>query len=119
MDKISVTDRLPEDKQYVLIHLTKTNWVDNDDPNGNRYWKVAKFTKGLTEDDREEMKNGNIPDVPEVIWCASEGTHDVMRSDIYKGSDVQGNNHTPFNWEEFGPSSYFGQEVDFWCELPE
>jgi hypothetical protein len=28
------------------------------------------------------------------------------------------NNEKPYNWREFGPSSYFGQEVDYWMPLP-
>jgi hypothetical protein len=31
---------------------------------------------------------------------------------------VEGNNRVPYAWETWGPSKYFGHEVDMWCELP-
>ena len=30
-----------------------------------------------------------------------------------------GNNKRDFEWTSFGPSKYFGQEVDYWVPLPE
>lgn len=36
----------------------------------------------------------------------------------FKKEVVDGNNRKPFRWDAFGPSSYFGQDVDYWCELP-
>ncbi len=97
----SVKDKLPEDRQYVLIHLTKGNWGDDDDPKGNRYWKVAKFKKGISESDRDKLP---IDHPKKLTWS---------------GEDEGFNNRMPYNWQPFGPGSYFGQEVDFWCELPE
>lgn len=78
MKPINVEKRLPKEGQYVLAHLTLTNWHDKDDPGGNRYWVVVKFQK-----------------------C-----------------DTGFNNLKPFEWSAFGPSTYFGQDVDYWCELP-
>jgi len=101
MIKISVKDRLPKDKQYVLAHLTKNNWFDSDDPKGDRYWVVVKFKKGLTNDERESLCD------------------DDQRKRLYGEEDQEGNNKKPFCWDSFGPSCYFGQEVDYWCELPE
>lgn len=100
MDKISVEERLPKENQYVLIHLTKSNWGDSDDPDGNRYWKVAKFVRGLSEEARAKLPNTD------------------ERKKTYTGADEWGNNAVPYRWEEFGPGDYFGQEVDWWCELP-
>jgi hypothetical protein len=37
----------------------------------------------------------------------------------YQGCDEHGNNLKPYCWYEFGPSNHFGQDVDYWCELPE
>jgi hypothetical protein len=100
MKKISVFDRLPSNKQYVLAHLTKNNWGDEDDPEGNRYWVVVKFVKGLSAMDREALP-----------------MHSERRR-LFCSGDVFGNNLLPYNWQPFGPGSYFGQEVDFWCDLP-
>lgn len=30
----------------------------------------------------------------------------------------EGNNERKFAWDEFGPSEHFGQEVDYWMEIP-
>jgi hypothetical protein len=37
---------------------------------------------------------------------------------IYEYEDEDGNNEKPYCFREFGPGSFFGQEVDAWCELP-
>jgi hypothetical protein len=36
----------------------------------------------------------------------------------FKKAAVEGNNLQPFQWREFGHSTFFGQQVDYWCELP-
>lgn len=33
-------------------------------------------------------------------------------------AEVSGNNKVPYRFDEFGPDSHFGQEIDIWCELP-
>jgi hypothetical protein len=124
MQKISVNERLPNDGDYVLIHLTKDNWRDKDDLAGKRYWRVAKFVSGISESDREKMKTGEIPDGDEIGYTCPTPPgimieHRMKRSSVYRSSDAHGNNTVPYCWEEFGPSKYFGKEVDFWCELPE
>ena len=40
--KISIKDKLPPENVYILIHLTKNNWIDSDDKEGKRYWKDKK-----------------------------------------------------------------------------
>lgn len=100
MKKININDRLPNDNQYVLVHLTNDNWLDDDDPEGNRYFKVAKFIKGLSQQDRDELPEGH------------------PRKNSYHMEDVSGNNQVPYCWSSFGMDVYFGQEVDFWFELP-
>lgn len=30
-----------------------------------------------------------------------------------------GNNLMPYTWFEFGPDSFWGQEIDWWMEIPE
>lgn len=100
MKKINVKDRLPRNNQYVLAHITRDNWRDSDDPEGDRYFRVVKFKKGLSEEKRSALPS-NHP-----------------RKNSYRSEDVGGNNQVPYGWDEFGPGSYFGQEVDFWFELP-
>jgi len=74
---VSVKDELPPRRKYVLIHLTKTNWIDEDDP--------------------------------DYVYC------DVA---MRVSAKYEGNNQRHYSWETFGPSSYFGQEVDYWCPIP-
>ena len=123
MKLINTKNRLPNDKEYVLVHLVKDNWIDKDDPLGNRYWCVAKFVRGISEDEREKMKRGEIEDgvsigltcpTPPGIWIE----HENKRSSVYRAEDEHANNLVPYCWETFGPDSFWGQEVDYWCELP-
>lgn len=95
MEWINVNNELPPNNNYVLIHLNKCNWHDNDDPNNLRYYKIAKFVRGITKEYRQK---NNIA--------------------IIRGEDEDGNNLKPYRWIEFGPGSYFGQEVDFWMQIP-
>jgi len=113
MPFFDIVDKLPDENEYVLIHLTKNNWGDLDDPNEKRYWKVAKFIKGITKEARVKMKAGELPDP--VKKCINRET---KRSSIYYPGDVHGNNHVPYYWDSFGPGGYFGQEVNIWARLP-
>lgn len=36
----------------------------------------------------------------------------------FRGAAVEGNNLVPYEWDEFGPGTFFGQDVDMWFELP-
>jgi hypothetical protein len=99
MNWISVEDELPADNQYVLVHLTLDNWRDRDDPDGNRYCKVAKFVRGLSIKERQLLPDSD------------------QRKKTYRAGDEEGNNKFPYYWDTFGTSRYFGQDVDFWCEL--
>lgn len=117
---VSTGVRLPEEGRYVLVHLTKTNWHSNNDPEGV-YFKVAQMVTGISMAEREAMKDGSIPD-PDSAGYIAEGTtwkeSISKRSSTYKAEDEDGNNHRPYNWCTFGPSNYFGQEVDKWMEIP-
>ena len=120
----STAEKLPDDGEYVLIYLLKTNWGDDDDKHGKRYWKVAKFVKGITEEDRTKMRNGELPDSVETGWTRPTPpgdwiSHENKRSSTYKQGDVHGNNSVPYAWDAFGPGSYFGQEVNIWARLPD
>jgi len=114
-------DVLPNDGEYVLIHVTKTNWGDT---SGKQYWKVARFVRGISEEDRAKMKGGEIQDDIEIGWICPTPPGDWIkreskRSSIYKQGDVHGNNLVPYAWDAFGPGSYFGQEVDIWARIPD
>jgi hypothetical protein len=92
--------KLPKDNQYVLAHLAKDNWRDSDDPDGNRYWVVVKFRRGLSLQERDLLPDSD------------------PRKGTYMFADEHANNKVPYRWDTFGPSSYFGQEVDRWVKLP-
>ena len=123
MDLIRVEDRLPENNEYVLIHLTITNWKDKDDTGGKRFWRVAKFIRGISKEEREAMKQGRVYDPIEIgRTCPTPPgewvSHETRRSNVHKSEDESGNNLVPYCWDEFGPGNRFGQDVDLWAELP-
>ena len=106
-----ITDRLPEERKYVLIRLNKTNWIDGDDPE-NVYCVVAKLVKGISKVEREAMKNGEIDCPTETIKY-----EEIPRYKVYKSCDEDGNNKVPYNWEPFGPGNFFGQEMLAWMPI--
>jgi hypothetical protein len=103
---ISVEDELPEENKYVLI------WVGE--------VQVARIEKGITEEDRDKMRKGEIEDKIECGWSLPTGTMPSKRSEIYKECDVRWNNLVPYCWKaNGGPMSWFGQDVTHWRPLPE
>jgi hypothetical protein len=92
---INIEDKLPEDNSYVLVHLINMPWLDENDREGKRFFKVVKFKKGFSA---KELKENNI--------------------ECYRARDQWENNLKPYSWSEFGPCHYFGQEVDYWMEIP-
>ena len=54
MEIFDPNEKLPEPNEYVLVHLSITNWGDNQDPEGNRYWRVAKFRLGKREPNNQK-----------------------------------------------------------------
>lgn len=90
-------EALPPENKYVLIHVPNRPWLDSDDPDGFRFYRVAKFVKGLSLKERAVM--------PE---CDRKRT--------WRGEDEgMGNNNKPYCWDEFGPDSHWGQEVKKWA----
>ena len=77
----------------------KINNVDELLPPNNTY-VLIHLTKN-NWGDSDDIQNNRYWKVAKFILC-----------------DKEGNNELPYKWKEFGPSLYFGQEVDFWCELP-
>lgn len=99
-------DELPEDGQIVLIFDGSIN--------------VAKFERGISIEEREKMKRGEIENPTHTAWTLSDGCFEVKRSDSFEGADEWGNNKVPYCWNApAGPISWFGQEVSHWMPLPE
>ena len=90
-------DMLPPQGIYVLVHLTKDNWISIDME--GVYWVVAQLVEGISIKQRERM--------PEC-----------ERKITYVDGDEHCNNKAPYSWNTFGSSSFFGQEVDKWMHLP-
>lgn len=104
---IPVSERLPEEKTYVLISC-----------GGNVH--VARIEMGIDERIRDAMKRGELSDPLIPSWSASTGYTWVKRSMLYSGCDVHGNNLVPYCWySNYGPGKWFGQEVSHWMLLPE
>ena len=103
---ISVEDRLPEENEYVMI------WCGE--------CQIARIEKGISEEQRNAMKRGELDDPCETGWTLSSGYFTLKRSQSYKACDEQGNNRVPYCWyANGGPMKWFGQEVTHWAYLPQ
>ena len=117
----SVKQVLPEDGQWVLVHYARNNWGDQPEP----YIQNAQFVRGISLEEREQMKRGELPDPQEggYTYPDGNGAHPVLsyhkRSDSWHGEDEGFNNERSFHWVQHGPGSLFGQDVDFWMPLPQ
>jgi hypothetical protein len=80
---------------------------------------VVKLKKGISKEERERMKSGEIEDPSSGPYYSAFGGADYCkRSSVVRAEDEDGNNLRPYNWEEFGLDSFFGQTITHWCELP-
>ena len=95
---------MPPANKYVLIFVPGLPWSDSDDEYG-KHWKVAKCVYGISRTERIELSN-------------SSSCSERERARTFQFGDEDGNNLMPYRFKEFGSDSYFGQEVDIWCELP-
>lgn len=102
IDWISVKEKLPENNQRVLI------WNGGVD--------VATFKRGISEEERELMKQGKLEDWEEEGWCATMGYMKHKRSSIRKPYDVWANNLVPYGWEVIG-TVLFGQNISHWAYI--
>lgn len=96
--------QMPPSNKYVLIYLPRSPWFDSHDKYGV-HWKVAKCVYGITMEERK-------------VLLSSDRFSDYDRGLRFYPEDEHANNKTPYYFREFGPSQWFGQEVDVWCELP-
>ena len=102
----SVND-LPEEGKYVLARHNRGTWHDSDDQK-NVNCVVVKLVKGLSKEDRQLMKEGKLPDPVEFGFKRSRMEH---------GEDEMNNNLVPYNWQTFGPDSFFGQSIFEWTPI--
>lgn len=102
---ISVTEALPTDGSLVIACS----------PYGGI--TIVYFRKGISQEDRTKMKNGEIDDPSEEAWCLSEGYSKSKRSDLFKEEDEWGNNQKAYAWQ-YGPFHYSGQAFVAWMPLP-
>ena len=106
-------DKLPPAGKYVIGKHNRGTWIDNDDQK-NVNTVVVKLVKGLSISDREKMKSGEIED---PIHEFRDGNS--VRSRVYCSEDEDGNNLVPYNWNSFGPDSFFGQTITHWMPIPD
>jgi hypothetical protein len=90
---------LPIENTYVLVRYERDNWGDSHDQEGCKY-KVAKFEKGISTEERALMSDSD------------------PRKRTYTGKDQHGSNQKPYQWSEFGPNNFFGQDVKYWAYIP-
>jgi len=95
----SPDDVLPPKGKYVLIRLDDPPYDDKHDPEGVK-WAIAVCKRGISKAEREALPNNS------------------KRKLNFKGADEDRNNQRPYRWEEFGPSTWFGQDVLYWMPLP-
>lgn len=118
MNWISTEDKLPEEGKYVLARHNNTNWNDHTDQD-NVNCVVVKLVRGISKEEREKMKSGEITDFEIKFINANRDSDyiDVNRSHITFPEDEDGNNERPYKWESFGCSSYNSQEISHWTTI--
>ena len=92
---ISTSVRLPAEGKYVLARHNRGSWIDKGDPE-NVNCVVVKLVRGISKKEREE---------------SGEKT--------YVAADEWDNNLVSYNWEQFGPDSFFGQTITHWLPIPQ
>ena len=102
---ILCTDQLPPEDEYVLIYLGFGNY------------DIAKVELGISEEEREKMKLGELDDPIEYGMCAS-GIIKTKRRDAYKAADQGFNNAVSYCFRTKSGINIFGQRVEAWCKLP-
>lgn len=118
---IKSDDRLPQEGKYVLARHIRGTWMDSTDQE-NVNCVVVKLVKGISKQDRELMKSGNLPTY-NVGSIGYDGSFDkpiyneIPRYKVYKEEDEDGNNLKPYCWETFGADTFFGQDITHWMPI--
>jgi hypothetical protein len=119
MKWISTNDELPEEGKYVLGIHNRGTWHDSKDQS-HVNMVIVSLRKGISIKEREMMKSGEIDDPLDGPYSSMWGPgYMIKRSTVTSACDESGNNKRPYNWETFGPSSFFGQDITHWMKLPE
>lgn len=100
----NTANKLPNNEEYVLVIF-------------DGEIKTAEFAKGISQKEREQMENGELPNPLESGWCLSEGWSSFKRSESYNAEDEHGNNLVPYCWYIDG-NNVFGQDIKYWAVLP-
>jgi hypothetical protein len=98
---------LPPEGKYVLARHSRGTWRDNTDQE-NVNCVVVKLVKGISLEERKLMEQGAIP-------CPKENGYERWK--LYMKCDEHSNNLVPYNWEMFGPDSFFGQDIVEWTPI--
>jgi len=120
--KIETEKDLPPEGKYVWARHNKDNHFDSDDQYGVNF-VVVKLVKGISKAQRNTLSILRITKtVRQFVDTSITPTGCCIKHslacNLYSGCDEWGNNEKPYNWESFGPSSYFGQEITHWMEIP-
>lgn len=99
---ISTKDKLPPSGKNVLVYANSA--IIGDDPNCKV--KVMWLEYGISKEERLVMESSNDAKLRE-------------RSKSYIRSDQDGNNLLNYSWVGINHASHFGQDVLYWCEIPE
>ena len=103
---IPCSEALPEDRRSVIVSSRS----------GSIY--IATLVKGISQETRRKMKNGEINNLDVEGWCLADGWTTSKRSNIFQEGDEWGNNSKDYAWRD-GPYHYSGQEILAWMPLPE
>lgn len=93
------SEQLPTADTYVIARHNLTTWKDSDDPEGCKV-VVVKMRRGISRVEREALSEAD------------------PRKRLVKFCDEHGNNKTPYAFSTFGPTTFFGQDIIEWCEIP-
>lgn len=107
---------LPQEGKYVIAKHNRGTWQDSDDQE-NVNTVIVKLVLGISEKERQEMKGTgkDYQDSP----AENHGFYKTsgLRSDTYRQGDEHGNNAVAWEWDSFGPDSFFGQTITHWMPI--
>ena len=114
---IDANEKLPEEGKYVLAIHNRGTWNDSTDQD-HVCMVVVKLKKGLSEQQRDDMKNGLLED-PVEYTISNFGRVPCKRSSLYCSEDEHSNNKKPYCWNTFGSDTFHGQAISYWMPLPD